>query len=184
MTTLDPHEAVTFHPLDAEKPAATDTPTLELMRSEALTLVEMGFASYPGEPTLAFYDNKTDVLVVVCPVPMIGCDEELPTGLTFNFRTVYTKANYEDTKTLTPLVLKALSAFDLRTVAAAEQDNLCHVAYSEPFDLNSNGRFSIMGRVTFETSPTHIIQIMNLLSKQLEAAALVLKTSAQPLSTN
>lgn len=171
-------------PMQPETATVGSEETLELMRSNALTLVEMSFASYPGEPTLAFYDNKVDVLVAVCPVPMIGCDEEMPTGLTFNFRTVYTKANYEEPKALTPTVLKALSAFDLRTVAAPDQDNLCHVAYSEPHDLQQAGRFSIMGRVTFETSPEHIFQIMNLLSKQLEAASAVLKATPQPLATN
>lgn len=167
-----------------DQPTSAEIAPLELRRSEALTLVDMNFASYPGEPVLAFYDKPTDVLVVVCPVPLLGCDPEMPTGLTFNVRVVYAKASYEEPKLLTPNILKALSAFDLRAVAAPDQDNLCHVAYAEPFDLESNGRFSIMGRVTFETSPDHIMQIMNLLSKQLEAAALVLKAAPQPLSTN
>ena len=146
-------------------------------------LVESRMGCITGEPTLVFWDTKTDTVVQICPTPMLGMDMSNPNSLCYPIM-VFAQHGISS-EALCEMISQTLNTFDFTGFdeALPVGDKM---AFRIAVDISpkENDKSLVYHAVaSVVATDVHIARMITLQTKQTQAYEKVVAAHAALIST-
>jgi hypothetical protein len=146
-------------------------------------LVESRMACITGEPSLVFWDIKSDIVIQICPTPMIGMDMRNANSLCYPIMVIAPKGiSSED---LAEMIATTLGTFDFEgfddALVGSEKIAFQIAVDISPREQNKTLVYHAVASVI--ATDVHIARMVTLQTKQLQAYEKILAAqTAMPVS--